>query len=45
MQERDRRDIDRAVAPLVAAQDAHTVDSSNLTIDQTVQKILSFYRP
>jgi cytidylate kinase len=44
MRERDRRDIDRAVAPLVAAQDAHTVDSSALTIDQTVQTILSFYK-
>jgi len=44
MRERDRRDIDRSVAPLVAAQGAHTIDSSQLTIDQTVQTILSLYR-
>jgi cytidylate kinase len=44
MRERDRRDIDRSVAPLVAAQGAHTIDSSKLTIDQTVQTILSLYR-
>ena len=44
MRERDQRDIDRSVAPLVAAQGAHTIDSSQLTIDQTVQTILSLYR-
>ncbi len=44
MRERDRRDIDRSVAPLVAAQGSHTIDSSKLTIDQTVQTILSLYR-
>ena len=43
MRERDARDTQRAVAPLVAAQDAHTVDSSNLTIDQTVQAIMDLW--
>ena len=43
MRERDARDINRAVAPLVAASDAHTVDSSNLTIEQTVQSILDLW--
>lgn len=43
MRERDARDTGRAVAPLVAAQDAHVVDSSNLTIDQTVQAILDLW--
>ena len=43
MRERDARDINRAVAPLVAAPDAHTVDSSNLTIEQTVQSILDLW--
>lgn len=43
MRERDARDINRAVAPLVAASDAHTVDSSNLTVDQTVQSILDLW--
>ena len=45
MRERDARDTGRAVAPLVAAQDAHVVDSSNLTIDQTVQAILDLWSP
>jgi cytidylate kinase len=40
MRKRDARDTQRAVAPLVAAHDAFTVDSSNLTIAQTVQTIL-----
>jgi len=40
MRERDARDTQRVVAPLVAAYDAFTVDSSNLTIEQTVQAIL-----
>ena len=43
MRDRDARDINRAVAPLVAAPDAHTVDSSNLTIEQTVQSILDLW--
>ncbi len=43
MRERDARDINRAVAPLVAAPDAYTVDSSNLTIEQTVQSILDLW--
>ncbi len=43
MRERDARDINRAVAPLVAAPDAHTVDSSNLTVEQTVQSILDLW--
>jgi cytidylate kinase len=43
MRERDARDVERAVAPLVPAQDAHVVDSSNLTIEQTVQTILDLW--
>ena len=43
MRERDARDTQRSVAPLVPAQDAHTVDSSNLTIDQTVQAIMDLW--
>lgn len=43
MRERDARDIQRTVAPLVAALGAHVVDSSNLTIDQTVQAILDLW--
>ena len=40
MRERDARDTQRAVAPLVAAHDAFRVDSSSLTIEQTVNLIL-----
>ena len=43
MRERDARDTGRSVAPLVAAQDAHVVDSSHLTISQTVQVILDLW--
>jgi cytidylate kinase len=43
MRQRDARDINRAAAPLVAASDAMTVDSSNLTVEQTVQSILDFW--
>ncbi len=43
MRERDARDTQRAVAPLVPAQDAHEVDSSHLSIDQTVQAILDLW--
>jgi len=43
MRERDARDTQRAVAPLVPAQDAHVVDSSYLTIDQTVQAIMDLW--
>lgn len=43
MRERDARDIERAVAPLLPARDAHVVDSSTLTIEQTVQSILDLW--
>ena len=43
MRVRDARDTQRSVAPLIAAKDAHVVDSSTLTIDQTVQSILDLW--
>jgi cytidylate kinase len=43
MRARDARDTQRSVAPLIAAKDAHVVDSSTLTIDQTVQSILGLW--
>jgi cytidylate kinase len=43
MRERDARDIERAVAPLVPASDAHVVDSSQLTVEQTVQNVLDLW--
>ena len=43
MRARDARDTQRSVAPLIAAKDAHVVDSSMLTIDQTVQSVLDLW--
>lgn len=43
MRTRDARDSNRASAPLVAAHDAHTIDSSGLTIDETVQAVLDLW--
>jgi len=43
MRERDARDANRAVAPLVPAKDARVLDSSNLTVEQTVQAILELW--
>lgn len=34
--ERDKRDSERAAAPLVAATDAHQIDTSDLSIDEAV---------
>ena len=41
IQERDTRDSTRSHAPLVAADDAITIDSSTLSIEQVVGSILS----
>ncbi|HWL61442.1 MAG TPA: (d)CMP kinase [Steroidobacteraceae bacterium] len=42
--ERDRRDSTRAVAPLLPAADAMTIDSTSLTIDEVVQRIMAEVR-
>lgn len=42
--ERDRLDSTRAVAPLQRAPDAHVLDTTNLTVDQVVQAILTIIR-
>jgi CMP/dCMP kinase len=39
LRERDRRDRTRAASPLVAAEDAVVVDSTNLSEDEVVQRI------
>lgn len=44
MVERDHRDSNRAVAPLRPAQDAVTINSDDLDIDQVVEKLLSIVR-
>lgn len=40
MKERDQKDFTRAVGPLKKAADAIVVDSSGMTVEQTVEKIL-----
>jgi cytidylate kinase len=44
LEERDQRDAAREVAPLKPASDAVSVDSSDLTVDQVVDKVIQLYR-
>lgn len=44
LEERDKRDAARAVAPLKPAVDAVSLDSSELTIDEVVDQVLKKYR-
>ncbi|MFZ0566351.1 MAG: (d)CMP kinase, partial [Chlamydiales bacterium] len=39
--ERDHFDSTREIAPLKQAEDAHLIDTSDLTIDQVVDRILA----
>ena len=43
LQARDARDASRSVAPLAPAADAFELDSSGLSIDQTVQQVLQWH--
>lgn len=40
IEERDKRDSERSVAPLRAAEDARLLDSSNLTIEEATRTVL-----
>ena len=40
IEDRDRRDSERSVAPLRPAEDARLLDSSNLTIEEVAQTVL-----
>ncbi|MDA0680911.1 MAG: (d)CMP kinase [Proteobacteria bacterium] len=42
IEDRDRRDSERSVAPLRPAEDARLLDSSNLTIDEVTRTILDW---
>ena len=44
IRERDFRDMNRETAPLCQAEDAVLVDSSDMTIEETVQRILTLAR-
>jgi len=41
---RDQLDAERKVSPLIAAQDAHVIDSTHLTAEQVVEEILGLAR-
>ncbi|HEY0491344.1 MAG TPA: (d)CMP kinase [Telluria sp.] len=43
LQARDDRDTQRAIAPLVPAEGAHFLDTSHMTADQAVEKVLGWY--
>ena len=42
--DRDYRDMHRENSPLMQAEDAILVDSSDMTIDEVAEKILELYR-
>ena len=44
LKERDHRDAGRAVAPLKPAEDAFWLDSANLTVDETVDRVLAAWQ-
>lgn len=43
LQARDERDTNRAVAPLVPADDAHILDTSDMGVDQAVEQVLAWH--
>jgi cytidylate kinase len=43
LRERDARDASRAVAPLVPAEDAQVLDSTALSVEQTVARVLGLW--
>jgi len=44
LRERDERDAKRAVAPLVRAPDSQVLDSSALSIDEVVERIVGWWQ-
>lgn len=43
LEERDRRDSQRATAPLKPAPDAHRLDTSDMSIEEVVKKVLEWW--
>jgi CMP/dCMP kinase len=39
--ERDQRDISRAISPLVAGADAHTLDTTGMSVDAVIGRVLT----
>jgi cytidylate kinase len=44
IKKRDERDRSRAVSPLIPAPDAHLIDSTELSIDEVVHKVLNLLK-
>lgn len=44
IQERDEQDRNRAIAPLMPADDAHTIDTSYLDADQVLDQVMQYVR-
>ena len=44
LQARDKQDMERPVAPLKPAADAHIIDSSHLSIEETTHKVLELWQ-
>ena len=44
LKDRDRRDMERSVAPLKPAEGARILDSSDLTLQETIDQVLAWYR-
>lgn len=43
IQQRDRLDSSRSISPLKPAPDAHTIDTSRLSIEEQVEKVLKIF--
>ena len=44
IQQRDDRDINRSASPLIAAQDALTIDTSQLSIDEVYKEVMCLHQ-
>lgn len=42
--ERDNRDMNRKVAPLKPAEDAHVIETSSMPIDEVIEHVLKLYK-
>jgi CMP/dCMP kinase len=45
IEQRDERDMNRSVSPLIPAKDAIVIDTSNMSIDEVFNKILTLCQP
>ena len=44
LQERDKRDSNRAIAPLKQLDDAYLLDTTSISADQAVAQVIKWYR-